>query len=415
MPASTSARTPREEEVQDVNPVDVEWSSAPQEKRRRWGEPWKFVPVLFVVFTITCLYVLYVFYHLLPMYQWGVDAKLVNEEMRTRCYVQCGFFHFFTLLLLICYVRSILVHPGEIPENDPQWDYVAQDGNYIVLPSSVQEVKKSGERRHCKWCGKYKPDRCHHCRVCKTCILKMDHHCPWIYNCVGFANYKDFFLLLVYTALDCHLIVWTMLESVLRAFTSPQMSLLAMFGTFFGEALAFFVGVLVTMFLGFHIYLMINARTTIEFCEKSLPKKPEKVEKAAAADGASPYDLGFWGNLRVILGDRPCLWLVPAFSQPSGDGVNFVSEETRLTTSMDGAGPRRKTHQRTQRVSQHRGGIYEDDRSGHGDYGNYGAAGQYDMSSNPDERQAHEGYDTPPQDKEEYSGGIFGSSKKSGS
>lgn len=24
--------------------------------------------------------------------------------------------------------------------------------------------------RHCKWCGKFKPDRCHHCRVCRTLV-----------------------------------------------------------------------------------------------------------------------------------------------------------------------------------------------------------------------------------------------------
>ncbi|XP_032527029.2 palmitoyltransferase ZDHHC16 [Danaus plexippus] len=50
----------------------------------------------------------------------------------------------------------------------------------------------------CKKCISPKPPRTHHCSVCDRCILGMDHHCPWLNNCVGFYNARYFYLYMVY-------------------------------------------------------------------------------------------------------------------------------------------------------------------------------------------------------------------------
>lgn len=50
----------------------------------------------------------------------------------------------------------------------------------------------------CKKCISPKPPRTHHCSVCDKCILAMDHHCPWLNNCVGYYNARHFYLYMVY-------------------------------------------------------------------------------------------------------------------------------------------------------------------------------------------------------------------------
>mmetsp|Transcript_50328 Transcript_50328/g.93059 ORF Transcript_50328/g.93059 Transcript_50328/m.93059 type:complete len:371 (+) Transcript_50328:166-1278(+) len=280
--------------------------------KQRFSEPAKFLPVAFVCAMIIGLYVVYTLYHLLP--------TIAKEETQSSGLIEIIIFNLVTLLLVICYIKCILVHPGTIPdkEEDPTWGYAPQSAS-LLQPVSLQETKRSGDRRHCKWCVKYKPDRCHHCRVCRTCILKMDHHCPWIYNCVGFRNHKFFFLLLFYSSIASHMITWTMLDSVIATLDSDT-PFMDMFLLLFGETLAGFLALLVTGFFCFHIWLMLKAMTTIEFCEKSMKRTSYDV---------SIYDRGFCGNIRAVLGDNTLLWLLPV-SPPSGSGMSFVGEDTRL-------------------------------------------------------------------------------------
>jgi len=56
---------------------------------------------------------------------------------------------------------------------------------------------------HCKKCDIERPPRAHHCKVCKRCVLEYDHHCPWVNNCIGYNNYRDFILLLFYIIIGC--------------------------------------------------------------------------------------------------------------------------------------------------------------------------------------------------------------------
>mmetsp|Transcript_62442 Transcript_62442/g.115963 ORF Transcript_62442/g.115963 Transcript_62442/m.115963 type:complete len:366 (-) Transcript_62442:60-1157(-) len=320
-------------------------SPAEEVLRQRWNEPLKFLPVAFVSFLILGLYVIYTVFHCIPL------LAAEDPSIRLRGFFVCLIFHISTGFLVTCYIKCILIHPGTVPDKevDSRWMYSAATDSQPVegLPPGLQaarETKRSGDRRVCKWCQKYKPDRCHHCRVCRLCILKMDHHCPWIYNCVGFHNHKYFFLLLMYSTFNCHLIVWTMYPSVLTALV-PTEPFIKMFCLLFGEALAAFLCLLLSFFFTFHIWLMLKAMTTIEFCEKSVKRSGSE---------KSTYDLGVLQNMKAVLGENMLLWLLPC-SPPIGDGLSYLSEETPLLKADGDSEGKRRVFPRWRRGSPQAG------------------------------------------------------------
>jgi len=117
-----------------------------------------------------------------------------------------------------------------------------------------------------------------------------------------------------------------MVDSV-QAAVDVDTPFLEMFLCLFGTTLASFLGLLVTAFFFFHIWLMTRAMTTIDFCEKSM--------KRSTYDNVL-YDLGLWGNIKAVLGPHVFLFLLPV-STPAGDGLSYMSEATRLTAHPEQA------------------------------------------------------------------------------
>ncbi|XP_031197437.1 palmitoyltransferase ZDHHC7 isoform X1 [Mastomys coucha] len=100
-------------------------------------------------------------------------------------------FNCLAVLALSSHLRTMLTDPGAVPKGNATKEYM----------ESLQ--LKPGEVIYkCPKCCCIKPERAHHCSICKRCIRKMDHHCPWVNNCVGEKNQRFFVLFTMYIALS---------------------------------------------------------------------------------------------------------------------------------------------------------------------------------------------------------------------
>lgn len=195
---------------------------------------------------------------------------------------------FLFFLVLVPY----LTH--QIVTSDPGFVVVTHKERCQMIISMTEEVLWDGN--FCPTCLIARPIRSKHCAVCDKCVLRFDHHCPWVANCIGEKNHRLFFVYLFVLDLACILMFvgstfyW---KFVCGDISNPNVILFCLpFVTvlgFMSSTYFFFI----TTLLGIQTYQILTAVTTNERINSY------RYSYFRLSDGLrSPFSKGCLGNAR---------------------------------------------------------------------------------------------------------------------
>ncbi|XP_076468216.1 uncharacterized protein LOC143299023 [Babylonia areolata] len=120
-----------------------------------------------------------------PMYIFRGLPETYTEMLPLHVvYILCN------VVMWVALYHANSVNPGYLPRNIPEYDQAIRQ----VAQCAEWKQGVSPISRLCHTCRTIKPLRAKHCRYCNRCVLEFDHHCPYIYNCVGYHNRVSFFL-----------------------------------------------------------------------------------------------------------------------------------------------------------------------------------------------------------------------------
>ncbi|KIM21496.1 hypothetical protein M408DRAFT_333414 [Serendipita vermifera MAFF 305830] len=155
------------------------------------------------------------------------------------------------------------------PEQPPWWDRKPSD-RPILEPYY----------RYCSRDGIIKPVRSHHCRICNTCVLGYDHHCPWVGGCVGAQNRKFFVVFVFWCTLYLLYTIGLLIASIVSR-TNPSRPVTFSTASLNPNIVVLLIAsVLFCIFsagmLGTHVLLLSRNSSTVEWHSVQSMKERER-------------------------------------------------------------------------------------------------------------------------------------------
>eukprot|EP01083_Nonionella_stella_P030335 83183_1 len=305
----------------------------------------------------TCLISLVVYEYFVEILPYLMNVKYEDSPLTPYIITCVGVF----LLANVVFNHQscIWTSPGYGPLSIALYPKGTQD-----IPSKYYkydpELKCSDVVRYCNECNCYKPWRAHHCSICKRCVLKMDHHCPWMWNCVGYHNYRYFFMFLFYLWIGTLYYVSVGYGALFESFRIKSCAYpwLPFFfcriarlrhkliptnriddeGNHIQEKIpvqrnelfvfTYFlcIGIFIVMiaFLGFHTYLIVTNQSTLETMTNFSKRARSRRRFQRLRDIKYMYKLyPLMENIKEILGDKWYLALLPIATKPKGTGFIY--------------------------------------------------------------------------------------------
>ncbi|KAM3141182.1 hypothetical protein pb186bvf_006787 [Paramecium bursaria] len=219
-------------------------------------------------------------------------VKLQHQQKEWPYYLQLIILNVNAIMLAWSFFALLIIDPGKPRQSD----------EFVGLP----QVRKW----FCYDCKTVKPERCHHCSICKRCILQMDHHCPWINTCIGFNNRKQFILLVFYATIHTLITGIYNLQYAMNLTKSIQNFIYQIIYVF--DVIIF---LLLVIFLKYHIELLCKNMTTIE-----------DIIRQQSETSVNIYDLSIRENVNQIFGTELWLYLLPIKTN-IGDGHEFAKKQ----------------------------------------------------------------------------------------